>query len=59
MSVEIERKFLVMNKSFIEDAFTQKKIKQGYLLRSKTKTVRVRILESKAYLNLAYTSASP
>ncbi|MDG1528422.1 MAG: CYTH domain-containing protein [Polaribacter sp.] len=52
MNLEIERKFLVKNNSFKEIAFKKKHIKQGFLNSDKERTVRVRIIEDKAYLTI-------
>jgi adenylate cyclase len=52
MNLEIERKFLVKNNSFKEIAFKKKHIKQGFLNSEKERTVRVRIIEDKAYLTI-------
>lgn len=50
--VEIERKFLVSSNAFKEDAFTQNRIKQGYLSAVPERTVRVRIKGEKGYLTI-------
>jgi adenylate cyclase len=50
--VEIERKFLVSSNAFKEDAFTQNRIKQGYLSAVPERTVRVRIKGEKGYLTV-------
>lgn len=52
MHFEIERKFLVTDTSFIEEAFEQKKISQGYICKEKEHTVRVRISDNKAYITI-------
>jgi CYTH domain-containing protein len=52
MSLEIERKFLVKNHSFKEEAFKKSYIKQGFLNSNKERTVRVRITEDKAFLTI-------
>ena len=52
MNLEIERKFLVKNDSFKEIAFKKKHIKQGFLNSDKERTVRVRIIEDKAFLTI-------
>jgi len=51
MSIEIERKFLVTNENWKAEA---KGIlyRQGYLNSEKTRTVRVRIIEQKAFLTI-------
>ena len=52
MSLEIERKFLVKNNSFKENAFKKSYIKQGFLNSNKKRTVRVRIIDNKAFLTV-------
>jgi len=51
MAVEIERKFLVKDDSWREQA-TRKLYSQGYLSREKGRTVRVRRVGQKAFLTL-------
>jgi adenylate cyclase len=50
--LEIERKFLVTSTSFKEEAFTQNRIKQGYLSSVPERTVRVRIKGDKGFLTI-------
>jgi CYTH domain-containing protein len=50
--MEIERKFLVKNKSFIEKAYKKSRIIQGYLCSDVTRSVRVRILDDKGFLTV-------
>ncbi len=50
MAVEIERKFLVINEDWRTNQGTL--YRQGYLNRDKTRTVRVRIAGSKAFLTI-------
>ncbi len=52
MAIEIERKFLVLNLDFIKESTNKKLIKQGYLSKDPKRTVRVRILEKKAFLTI-------
>ena len=52
MSVEIERKFLIKNNDFKQEAYQQKRIKQGYLNADKNRTVRVIIANEKAFLTI-------
>jgi CYTH domain-containing protein len=52
MSLEIERKFLVKNESFKNSAFKKSYIKQGFLNSNKERTVRVRIIDDKAFLTV-------
>ena len=50
--LEIERKFLVQNNDFLEEATSSSKLIQGYLNSHKERTVRVRIQEEKAFLTI-------
>ena len=50
--IEIERKFLVLSNDFKKEAFSEKKIKQGYLSSAPERTVRVRTKGEKAYLTI-------
>jgi len=52
MSVEIERKFLVCNSTWKECADEGVLYRQGYLLVSEEKTVRVRIVNQMAFLTI-------
>ena len=52
MAVEIERKFLVKNDSFKKECFAKKTIKQGYLNSNKNRTVRIRIMDDKAFMTV-------
>ncbi len=52
MSLEIERKFLVKNESFKENAFKKSYIKQGFLNSNKERTVRVRIIDDQAFITV-------
>lgn len=52
MSLEIERKFLVINDDFKSEAYQKKTIKQGYLNSDKNRTVRVRVADDKAFLTI-------
>ncbi|WP_347173041.1 CYTH domain-containing protein [Polaribacter uvawellassae] len=52
MNLEIERKFLVKNDSFKLKAFQKRYIKQGFLNSDKERTVRVRIIDDKAFLTV-------
>jgi CYTH domain-containing protein len=58
MSLEIERKFLVKNEEFKLFAFDKKIIKQGYLNSDKTRTVRIRITDTAAFLTIKGASNS-
>lgn len=50
--IEIERKFLVSSDAFKKQAFTQNRIKQGYLSSVPERTVRVRIKGNKGFLTI-------
>lgn len=50
--IEIERKFLVLNDSYKEKAFSHSHIRQGYLCSDSERTVRVRIRDNRAYLTI-------
>ena len=52
MSIEIERKFLVKDNSFKEEAYQHNYIKQGFLNSDKERVVRVRIKDDKGYLTV-------
>lgn len=54
--LEIERKFLVTSNSYKNEAFSKKRIIQGYLSSNPERTVRVRIKENKAYLTIKGSS---
>lgn len=54
--LEIERKFLVTSDSYKKEAFSKKRIIQGYLSSNPERTVRVRIKENKAYLTIKGSS---
>jgi len=50
--MEIERKFLVKNNSFVEKAFRVRRIIQGYICSDTERSVRIRICEDKAFLTI-------
>lgn len=52
MALEIERKFLVKNLSFLEEVSKTCHIKQGFLNSDKNRVVRVRCIDEKAYLTI-------
>ena len=52
MAKEIERKFLVNKKKWIDVSATGIIIKQGYLSTSKTRTVRVRTIDRDAFITI-------
>jgi len=49
---EIERKFLVKDGRYKEQAFTSSRIRQGYICSSHGRTVRVRIRDARGYLTI-------
>lgn len=52
MSLEIERKFLVKDNSFIQKSYQKNHIKQGFLNSNKNRVVRVRILDDTSFLTI-------
>lgn len=50
--MEIERKYLVTSDCYKQMAVARHHIRQGYISREKTGTVRVRITDDKAYLTI-------
>ena len=50
--MEIERKYLVTSDCYKQMAVARHHIRQGYISREKTGTVRVRISDDKAYLTI-------
>ena len=52
MNQEIERKYLVTSDCYKDMAVARYRIRQGYISREKTGTVRVRITDDKAYLTI-------
>ncbi len=52
MAIEIERKFLVKNDDFKQQAFDKKSMKQGYLNSDRKRAVRVRISNHTAFLTV-------
>ncbi|PQJ80393.1 CYTH domain-containing protein [Polaribacter porphyrae] len=52
MSLEIERKFLVKNNDFKQEAYQQKRMQQGYLNSNKKRTVRIRTTDEKAFITI-------
>ena len=54
--IEIERKFLVVSDTYKKEAFSEKRIIQGYLSSNPERIVRVRIKENKAYLTIKGSS---
>ena len=52
MALEIERKFLVKDDSYLRLATAKREIRQGYLSRVKERTVRVRIADDTARITI-------
>ena len=52
MNIEIERKFLVKNKDFKKLSYKEEVFKQGYLNSDKTRNVRIRVTNDKAFLTI-------
>lgn len=52
MALEIERKFLVVDDSYKQMAFSSSRIAQGYICSARGRTVRVRIRDEKGYLTI-------
>jgi CYTH domain-containing protein len=52
MALEIERKFLVKDDSYKQQAYSSSRIAQGYICSGRGRTVRVRIRDEKAYLTI-------
>lgn len=52
MATEIERKFLVKNNSFRQEASQSKYLRQGYIFSNSEKNVRVRIAGDQAFLTI-------
>ena len=50
--IEIERKFLVTNQTFKEEAFAFNRIAQGYICSHPERTVRVRIKKDKGFVTI-------
>lgn len=58
MHVETERKFLVRNGSFKNEAVKVLRMKQGYIAHDNGNTVRVRISDDKGYLTIKGPSSN-
>ncbi len=52
MAQEIERKFLVKDDSYKQEAYSHSHIVQGYICSARGRTVRVRIRDDKGYLTI-------
>ena len=56
MAVEIERKFLVCSDAWREQVHASRRLRQGYLSRGATASVRVRIAGAEAQLGVKSSS---
>jgi CYTH domain-containing protein len=54
--MEIERKFLVKDDSFRDEAFRKKHIRQGFICADRERTVRIRISDDEAFLTIKSAS---
>lgn len=52
MAIEIEHKFLVRDDSWREQVYHSKHLRQGYLVSDEVRSVRVRIADNEAHLNI-------
>lgn len=52
MATEIERKFLVQDDSWRSAVYCSTRLRQGYLVSDRTRSVRVRISDDEAHLNI-------
>lgn len=52
MGAEIERKFLIQNNAWREHVYRSKRLCQGYLISDEASSVRVRISDDEAHLNI-------
>lgn len=52
MALEIERKYLVINDKWKDNILSESVLKQGYIANQPNATVRVRIADGAAYLNI-------
>lgn len=52
MSLEIERKFLVLDDSYKHEAFKSYHIRQGYICSERGRTVRIRIRDNEAFITI-------
>ena len=52
MGIEIERKFLLQNDAWREHVYRSKRLYQGYLHNDKSSSIRIRISDDKACLNI-------
>lgn len=52
MSLEIERKFLVLDDSYKQLSFARSHIRQGYICSERGRTVRIRVRDERAYITI-------
>lgn len=52
MSLEIERKFLVLNDTYKQQSFSHSHIQQGYITSERGRTVRIRIRDDRSYITI-------
>jgi len=52
MAQEIERKFLVLDDSYKQEAYVSSHIRQGYICSDRGRTVRIRIRDERAYITI-------
>ena len=52
MSIEIERKFLILSDAFKKESYKKIYIKQGFLNSHKKRVVRIRIADEKAFITI-------
>lgn len=52
MALEIERKFLVKDENYKEEAFKATRVMQGYISSAKGRTVRVRTMGDKGFITI-------
>lgn len=52
MATEIERKFLVKNDHWRSAVYRSTRLRQGYLISDRTRSVRVRVSDEQAHLNI-------
>ena len=50
--MEIERKFLVRDNTFVDEAYMKRRIVQGYICSDKGRSVRVRIRDNEGFLTI-------
>ncbi len=58
MPIEIERKFLIKNNSYITESFKVSHIKQGFLNSNKNRVVRIRIIDDNGWITVKGVSSN-